>query len=193
MKGKTHMILGVAGASVAMSDLSFESSIALIATAAIGSLIPDSDHPRSKINKRLIPIKNNFFRKLIYMIIGIGLIYTDSKADIGYLTFLGLVIILTGLSSHRGFTHSILGFFMFSIITYSAFSKYELNHMYIGFMIGYGLHLLADFFTNRGIKVFYPLKRNFKAPITIKTGGVAEYIIVLIAIGFIVMKMIDYF
>ena len=90
---------------------------------------------------------------------------------------LSLITFLFGVSTHRGFTHSIVGFL--SIMAIMKIYKLDLTfpNIYHGFSIGYVLHLVADFFTPMGIKLFYPLNKYISSPITFKTNGKFERII----------------
>ncbi len=184
MTGKTHITLGVAGtvALLVLSNRSIESSTYILGASVLGSLVPDLDHPSAKLNQKILPVKNSFFKKVIYLIIGGILLYFDTKIRSRFLTLLGITIILTGLSRHRGFTHSILGLAMFSLTSYLGAVYYGIGNIYTGFIAGYAIHLIADFFTNSGIELFYPLSKKCKSPITVTTGGLGENLILLISI-----------
>lgn len=73
---------------------------------------------------------------------------------------------------HRGMMHS----FSFLILI-TLFFVLFFPIISLGFFLGYGLHLLADSFTVRGIKPFYPLKK--KSSWKIRTGGRSEVIILV--------------
>ncbi len=96
------------------------------------------------------------------------------------------------LFGHRGITHSMfvpLG--IFGII-------YYYGHQAIGLaiMLGYITHILADSFTNEGVKIAYPVsKKAFSGPL--KTNGVGEHVLftlLIIGIGFkLIQSLIYYF
>ena len=77
-----------------------------IALAVISANIPDFDH--------------EFKRNHVLTIIALGLIVSLFLYCLGLPYYLGLVIVLLGcmflISSHRGFTHSILGIFLITIL-----------------------------------------------------------------------------
>ncbi|MBU5440054.1 metal-dependent hydrolase [Tissierella sp. MSJ-40] len=177
MTGKTHMAIGTAIGLTLSVGQPIESQLLLIAAAAFGSLVPDLDHPKSKLNQKLLLINNDSYRILFYLSIGAVLIYLDSTLGNKIFRLLGITMIMTGISSHRTFTHSLLGLFLFSSIVCIGTLEYGLEEALIGFVVGYSLHLIMDFFTPKGIQIFFPLKKNISAPITIKTNGFAEKVV----------------
>ncbi len=80
--------------------------------------------------------------------------------------------ILQFFVKHRGMMHS----FSFLILI-TLFFVLFFPIISLGFFLGYGLHLLADSFTVRGIRPFYPLKK--KSSWKIRTGGRSEVIILV--------------
>ena len=86
---------------------------------------------------------------------------------------------LAKLVSHRGITHS-----AFALLA-GGFALYQWGHIADGllgaFLVGYLLHLLADWLTISGIPVFWPFRKRYSSPITIRTGGALEiYVVVFI-------------
>ena len=75
--------------------------------------------------------------------------------------------ILQFFIKHRGMMHS----FSFLILV-TFFLALFFPIISLGFFLGYGLHLLADSFTVRGVRLFYPLKK--KSCGKIKTGKRTE-------------------
>lgn len=153
MIARTHLAIGATYALSALPAL--EAGIftplqfgLLFAGILIGSLLPDIDHPQSLISRKLLPL--------------------------GWIT--------QRLTTHRGFTHSILGaFVLFILLTFTfGFIKEAVGSddpffMASGILIGFALHLLADFSTYAGIRLAYPLKINFKLML-VRTGGTFETI-----------------
>lgn len=177
MTGKTHVAIGMAvGLSVSFEQ-SLESQLILVLASIVGSLIPDLDHPKGKLNQRLLLFNNNFYRSLFYLSLGILFIYLYFLQNNIIFMLLGLVSFLIGISTHRGFTHSIVGFLGSASIVRLSTVGYGLNLLYYGFITGYILHLIGDFFTPRGIQLFYPIKTNVSFPITIKGNGKFEKIL----------------
>lgn len=82
--------------------------------------------------------------------------------------------------SHRGFLHSFIFLALISLIFYLF-----LPIVMLGFVLGYGLHLLADSFTIQGIRPFYPFKRRWHW--RIKTGGKLEAVLF---VGFLIADLL---
>lgn len=127
-KGRTHLIIGVGVAILLYNAFGFGGII----MAALGSLLPDIDHPDSMLGKK-IPIARLFNME------------------------------------HRGWTHSLLGLGIFSAIL-ALFSIGSVPGMALGYM----LHLFADSMTPTGVAWFYPLSKNKRHIIGIRTGSVLE-------------------
>lgn len=180
MTGKTHVAIGIAAALTITQGQPLKNQILMVATTALSSLFPDLDHPKSKLNQKILLFKNKFFKTFFYLGIAALLIYAYSNTDILALLFLGIASGLIGISIHRGFTHSLLGLFSYSFLVKFIAKEYNVEYLYTGFVLGFTLHLLADFFTSQGIKLFYPIKKNISAPIVIKTNNSAEKLIFIV-------------
>lgn len=192
MTGKTHVAIGVVAGLTMSIGQSLESQLIIVFTSVLGSLAPDLDHPKAKLNQKLLFLKNELFRTLFYLAIALGFIYLYFVTKNNIFGLLGIMTFFVGISSHRGFTHSIVGFFVFSSIVRLIAEKYNLPPIYNGFIIGYILHLVADFFTIKGIKLFYPVKTNISSPILIRTNGVIESLIFTILSSYSVFLLFKY-
>lgn len=177
MTGKTHMAIGIVAALTISVGQPIENQLVLVAASVTGSLIPDLDHPKAKLNQKLLIIRNEIYRVLFYLSLATGFIYLYFLTENNIFGLLGIVTLFIGLSSHRGFTHSIIGFLAVSYMVKLATVKYNLSLVYSGFIIGYVLHLLADFFTIKGVRLFFPLKTNISSPIIIKPNSEFENIL----------------
>lgn len=180
MTGKTHVAIGIAAALTITQGQPLENQIVMVATAALSSLFPDLDHPKSRLNQKILFFKNKFFKTLFYLGIAGLFVYAYLATDIKSLLFLGIASGLIGISIHRGFTHSLIGLLSYSFLVKFIATEYNIEYMYTGFVMGFTLHLIADFFTSQGIKLFYPLKKNISAPIVIKTNNSAEKLIFIV-------------
>ncbi|HLR33918.1 MAG TPA: metal-dependent hydrolase [Tissierellales bacterium] len=177
MTGKTHIAIGIAAGLTVSSGQPIENQLALILASAIGSLVPDLDHPKAKLNQKFLLIKNNTYRTFFYLFLSGLFLYLYFVVNNKTFGLLGIVTFFIGISEHRGFTHSIVGFLISISIVKIVTSKYGFPPIYTGFTLGYALHLAADFFNPKGIKLFYPLKNNISSPITVKTYSSAEKLI----------------
>jgi membrane-bound metal-dependent hydrolase YbcI (DUF457 family) len=89
-------------------------------------------------------------------------------------------------TKHRGIIHSFTFLFVIFIFGFLFFKE-----LIFPFLLGYGLHLIADSFTLNGIRPFYPLKFRLKG--IIRTGGLIEifiFIIFVLANCFLIFKRI---
>lgn len=177
MTGKTHVAIGVAAALTLAHGQPVENQLALVIASSIGSLTPDLDYPKAKLNQKLLFIKNNLYRALFYLSLGSIFMYLYFTNKTEPFLLLGIVSIIIGISSHRSFTHSIIGVFAFASIVKLVTLNYGLKSIYSGFLIGYILHLAADFLTPQGIMLFYPLKINVSSPVKFKLDKRSENII----------------
>lgn len=130
-KGFTHLVIGIGGGLLLRNVF----GIWGVAMAALGSLLPDIDHPYSTIGRR-IPVADAFKMQ------------------------------------HRGWTHSLLGLGIFTALVAIIDTK-----LAIGLALGYVLHLLADSLTPVGVAWFYPISKNRRHIIGIRTGGKLENVL----------------
>lgn len=177
MTGKTHAAIGIVTGLTLSAGEPMETKFIFVAFSTIGALAPDLDHPKAKLNQRLLLFKNKFFSVFFYSLLAIGSVYSYKKTGNILFGLLGLMTFLISISTHRGFTHSILGFLIATYIVKILAIRYSLPQIYYGFSIGYLTHLIGDFFTIRGIKLFYPLDKMVASPIVFNTNNILESII----------------
>lgn len=196
MNGKTHAGIGLI-TFVAFSDkLPGGFSYPGLGVVLVASLLPDIDHPKSIINRYILPFKNKAAKVTLYICSGIIVLYFDYLyTNQPAYKALGAALIAVGLSSHRqGLTHSLLGMITFAFIVGYVGEKYNLKYITSYFIIGYSMHLLCDMLTNRGIPLFYPFKnKKVKLPFTYrvgsKTGNFIELFIVVVGLIYIIYKL----
>lgn len=179
MTGKTHVAIGIVAGLTISAEQPLENQLILVLASVLGSLVPDLDHPKAKLNRKLLFIKNKFYKTLFYLSLAAGFIYFYFQAENNVFGLLGLMTFFIGISSHRSFTHSIVGLLVASSIV----KLFAVPSIYAGFVIGYVLHLIADLFTIKGIKLFYPLKTNISSPVVINTNnGLEDIIFILLSL-----------
>ncbi|EPD52318.1 metal-dependent hydrolase [Paenisporosarcina sp. FSL H8-0542] len=75
---------------------------------------------------------------------------------------------------HRSFTHSLLFLFIISILMKS----FVTNEAVIeGILVGMVSHYVLDMMTRNGIKLLFPFKIRVRFPLTTKTGGTVESLV----------------
>lgn len=192
MTGKTHMAIGMAIGLTLSFKKPIDTQLAIITASTIGALAPDLDHPKGELNQKLLLVNNNFFKTAFYSGIGIVFLYIYSQKNSPLFILIGLLSFALAVSSHRSFTHSILGIILFAAIIRLTLVEYRLSPIYKGFIVGYVSHLLADYFTAKGIRLFYPIKANVVFPLKVKTNGFAEksifFLFLLYCIGVLVFN-----
>ena len=88
-------------------------------------------------------------------------------------------LVISKVFGHRGITHSLLAVAGLTILLLSG---HRLSVVSLGLIVGYLSHLLGDFITPHGIPLFWPLKRCYRIPRPIRTGGLGESVL-----GFLVV------
>ncbi|MRX73724.1 metal-dependent hydrolase [Bacillus lacus] len=78
---------------------------------------------------------------------------------------------------HRTFTHSLLFLILANMLFTFLISNADIR---AGLLAGMASHLLLDACTKNGIKLFYPLSLTVRLPMTMKTGGAGEQLILLL-------------
>lgn len=79
--------------------------------------------------------------------------------------------VINVLFGHRSFTHSLL-FLVLMAILMNSFVTIE--SVTAGILVGMASHLVLDMATRNGIKLLYPLKIRVRFPLTTRTGGAVE-------------------
>lgn len=159
MTGRTHDLaaftaLNLIVVSRTLPQMSLATAILALSVCFIGGLAPDLDQPTANLWRRL-PL-GPFFGSLISPIMG----------------------------RHRFISHSILGFFIFGIISkillnwMSTFVLVDIDIVWNAFLIGFISHLIADSLTHDGVPWLFPIPINFGFPplkaLRLKTGGLLE-------------------
>lgn len=187
MTGKTHMAIGIAAGLVLSKGESGQAQLIFTLSCVLGSLAPDLDHPKAKLNQNFLLIRNKFYSILLYFILTIGFSYLYFTRDKLIFALLAIMSFLMSISTHRGFTHSILGYLLASSIVRIISLEFNLPNIYLGFSTGYISHLIGDFLTAQGIKFFYPINKNISFPIMSLTNlnSIKNIILMLIGLYFI--------
>lgn len=84
--------------------------------------------------------------------------------------------IINAIFGHRTITHSLL---FLVLIGYVISLVSENQSIVIGVLLGMASHLVLDACTKNGIKLLYPASVTVRLPITTRTGGVIENIVLI--------------
>jgi len=114
-----------------------------------------------------------FENKVVFVIaVLLGGIFPDIDCETSKLGRKGIFRPLQFFIKHRGLFHS-FSFLLVLVVLGFVFLETFRNEIIFGVVIGYGLHLITDSFTKKGVRLFYPLsKKVFKWKI--RSGGKKE-------------------
>lgn len=167
MEKKTHVVCANAIAIGLIRPDNISSLLITCGFASLGGLLPDVDLKDSTTDKlfdRLMTslvtvIVMNFLLKY-FLDIDIYERIKELNIVFNYVISLVVFIIMGYLGSkfsHRSFTHSILGCFVYTFILSYGFD----NNVLIPFLCGFISHIVLDLFNKKGVSLFYPCKGRF--------------------------------
>lgn len=196
MTGKTHMAVGVGAATIMLPSNDMKSILGGTALAVVGSLIVDIDTHKSK---GFTFLKNLFGCTIILIILGL---IVKNKFNINILNYITqnkeltkifpalvillILIVLGAKAPHRSFTHSIIGFILFTIPIYMMTGE-----LFKWFAIGYAFHILADILNKKEIKILYPIKKGIALSLCSADGNVDKFLFIG-SVGIIILKYVSY-
>lgn len=196
MTGKTHMAVGVGAATIMLQSNDIRSILGGTALAVVGSLIVDIDTHKSK---GFTFLKNLFGCTIILIILGLIVKIKFNINIFNYITqnkeitkmfpalvILLILIVLGAKTPHRSFTHSIIGFILFTIPIYMMTGE-----LFKWFSIGYIAHILADILNKKEIKILYPIKKGIALRLCSADGNVDKFLFIG-SVGIIILKYVSY-
>ena len=167
MEKKTHVACANLVSLSLLQPKTVPELLITVGTSTIGALLPDvdlKDSTSDKIFDRLMTslitiiimgvIINHFFNINLYKII------KEYNNIYNYIICITIFIIMSYLgskTSHRSFTHSIVGLFIYTIILSYSFS----NRIVITYFVSHLSHIVLDLLNMKGIALFYPSKFRF--------------------------------
>ncbi len=180
MLGHSHVVIGVAGVVLAEAlarshgTSLFEAPLVplpaepvavpglplAVLCAAVGSLLPDLDHPRAALAN--------------YRVVGIPILKPAG-------------LVASAVLSHRGASHSLVFWALLTALGAYFASPLGLAPLVWAASLGYGLHLVADTLTKAGVPWLWPLwphPLGFPPArsLRIHTGGLVEHLLVACAV-----------
>jgi membrane-bound metal-dependent hydrolase YbcI (DUF457 family) len=215
MMGVQHKCVGVgfgiATALYATQGLGDPVGIWALATATVGCMLPDIDHDNSKIGRKRKVVTNLSSNALTGIVIGgivvvagiialtaVGMINTGIN---GNMLLLGLGCLIAfvvmrkfiansntfkWMTHHRGLMHTIIPpIILFMLCCVSSYSVWRWT--FIGLLVGYLSHLLADMLTVEGCPILWPLTRKNIRFLKLKTKDATTWIA---AVGLAVLPIV---
>ncbi|KDR94930.1 inner membrane protein [Peptoclostridium litorale DSM 5388] len=182
MMTKTHISVGCAVGLAVAKALGMHPGPEYITAIAIGSMLPDIDHPGSKINRKILPRSKKIDKMAVYTIMAIvaGYLYLKNS-NMGFALYTIPLFLMIAFSKHRGITHSILGSGIFIFSIYSISNELGRGILAIPFALGYLMHIVSDMLTSAGVQLFYPAKKRIKFLFRFKTNSTFEKVLMYIA------------
>src|SRR3990167_21338 len=170
MMGRTHDLAAFAALSYIVAtqppqSITLATGITSILACFVGGLTPDIDQPTADLWRKLP--SGSVIARIFHPFLG----------------------------GHRYISHSLLGIFIFSLLSKFLLGQIgqvllvDINVVWTAFMIGYISHLLIDSFTQEGVPWLFPIPFRFGFPpfkfLRIKTGGTFEKTVVFPGLLFI--------
>lgn len=187
MEKKTHVMCANLVSLYLMKPDSISELLITCGCASLGGLVPDvdlKDSTSDKLFDRLMTslitiIVMSFFVKYFFDID----LYCKIKecSYINYLISACLFIVMAYLgskSSHRSFTHSMLGLFVYSAILSYGFGM----NVIIPYFVSHLSHIVLDLFNKKGIALFYPSKYRFCLELCESNGKVNKFLFILFSV-----------
>ena len=187
MEKKTHVMCANLVSLYLMKPDNISELLITCGVASLGGLVPDvdlKDSTSDKLFDRLMTslitiVLMSFFIKYFF---DIDLYCKIKEYDIfSYLISVCLFIIIAyfgSKSSHRSFTHSILGLFIYTGILFYGFGF----NVVIPYFVSHLSHIALDLFNKKGIALFYPSKFRFCFDLCDSNGKVNKLLFILFSI-----------
>jgi inner membrane protein len=165
MLRKTHIAIGISSALAITHPTTVSGVVTALIGGSLGGWIVDIDCKNTDVDREDVYdaiIDVLFISAFIVLdyFVGNGMCQYISK-NLGIkllavaICFIGLMII--GFkTTHRSFTHSLLGWFLYGMIMFIL-----CRPIAIPFMSGYLSHIIVDLFNKKGEQLFFPLKTRF--------------------------------
>ena len=165
MNATTHAVFGVAALTGASLLVGEAPPLYAYPAAVVAAWIPDVDNPRSRLGNGLSrmrsPTLNAITRPVSWALRATS--FTLSRTV-----------------GHRTLTHSLLGVVLFVALVSPVAPL--LPDLFVALVAGYVSHIVADALNTKGVLLLWPSRRPFRLlPRGIRSGGVAEFVVALIA------------
>ena len=191
MEKKTHVMCANLVSLYLMKPDNISGLLVTSAFATLGGLVPDVDLKDSTSDK----LFDRLMTSLITVVVMSFLIkyFFDinlyckikERVDIfNYLISICLFIVVAyfgSKSSHRSFTHSILGLFIYSGILF-----YGFGFGVIPYFASHLSHIILDLFNKKGVALFYPSKFRFCFELCDSNGKANKFLFCLFSILIVV-------
>lgn len=188
MEKKTHVMCANLVSIYLMRPDSISSLIITCGAASLGGLVPDVDLKDSTSDKLFDRLMTSLIT-IVLMSVFIKYFFDidlyckikECEDIFKYLISICLFIVTSYFGSkfsHRSFTHSILGLFIYTGILFYGF---EFN-VVIPYFVSHLSHIILDLFNRKGVALFYPSKYRICFGICESNGKVNKFLFVLFSV-----------
>ena len=196
MEKKTHVACGNLISLSVIKPTTIPGLLITIGASTLGSLLPDVDLKDSTTDKLFDRLMTSLITIVIMSVLIKHLfnidIYTEIKKYnniFNYLISITIFIIMSYLgskTSHRSFTHSILGLFIYTAVLSYSFN----NNIVLPYFISHLAHILLDIQNKKGIALFYPFKFRLSLKLCESDGTVNKLLFTLLSILTVIILII---
>ena len=193
MEKKTHVMCANALSLYIMKPDSISSLLITTTFATLGGIIADVDLKDSTTDKLFDRLMTSLVT-VVVMSVFINYFFSmdlysklkEYSEILNYLISVSLFVIMAYLgskSSHRSFTHSIIGCIVYSGIIAYGFKE----NVLIPFIVSYISHIVLDLLNIKGVALFYPSKYRLSLKLCESDGKVNKFLFVLFTFCYIVL------
>ena len=193
MEKKTHLVCANMIAIYMMRPDSISSLLITSCFASLGGLLPDvdlKDSTSDKLFDRLMTSLITIFIMSFFLRYFFNFDFFEKVREfdniLSYLIGVCVFIVIGYFGSkfsHRSFTHSILGCFVYSFVLFYSFGGFIL----VPFLCGFVSHIVLDLFNKKGIALLYPCKFRFCFNLCDSNGKVNKFLFVLFSFLIVVL------
>lgn len=196
MEKKTHIMCANTVSLSIIRPTTISELLITVSFATLGALLPDVDLKDSvpdKIFDRLMAslitiVVMSFIIKFLFNI-DLYCKIRECSDIFSYIISISIFIIMAYLgskTSHRSFTHSLLG-----CIIYSSILSYSFNRVALfSFIFSYISHIILDLFNKKGIALFYPSKYRFAFKLCDSSGKTNKFLFIFFTITTIIVLIL---
>ena len=193
MEKKTHIACGNLISLSIIQPKTISGLLITIGASTLGSLLPDVDLKDSTTDKLFDRLMTSLLTIIIMSIIlksflNINLYYKIKEYNNIFNYIVNICLFITASyfgskTSHRSFTHSILGLFIYTLILSYSFN----TNIILPYFISHLSHIILDIFNKKGIALFYPFKYRFSFKLCESDGTINKLLFVIFSISNIIL------
>ena len=195
MEKKTHVMCANFVSLCLMRPSSISSLLVTCSVSTLGALVPDVDLKDSTSDKLFDRLMTSLITIVIMSVFikyffDIDLYCKIKECSyINYLVSICLFIVMAYLgskSSHRSFTHSILGLFVYTAILSYGFG----SSVIVPYFISHLSHIILDLFNKKGVGIFYPSKFRVCFKLCESNGKVNRFLFILFSLLVVIVLVL---